>query len=180
MSDILLLQKDSPILIDTPVGIFKVLVNSNNELQLHIPDKLSFKIYGNLNVSIDGELNIDSSELNVVTNGKDINLDSVNANIHLNSYRAKQIKNIPKFKDERLKQEKVLKDGLDSAEKDSKQKHLDKNHITELYDLLGDVLKRLAILEEKDRSTIELSKSGLNSYVMERFQKLKEELLQDD
>lgn len=168
-----LLKDNTPILINSRIGMFKLSIGHNNELELQVPNDFVFKILGDLNISIEGELNIDSSELNIVTYGNDINLDSADANIHLNSCRAKQIKNIPKYRDKMLEQKKETDEQYGTNSKKS-------NNKKDIYDMLGDILKRLSVLEERDKTTINLTKDGLNSYVMQRFDELRKELEHDD
>lgn len=161
-----LLLKEKPVIINTKFGQFVLKLNSKGELELDLPDNFKLNIKGDLNLILNGEFNVDASEVNIVSRGDDINLDSLDASIYLNSYRAKQIKDIPEYIKLRKEQE--------SAKKNSKQEHRD--HVTEIYELLGSVIKRLDALEEREKSVIDITKDDVDSRILDRAEKMKNSL----
>lgn len=67
----------------------------NNELIINIPKNCKIKFLNDINIDIDGQFNILSfNQMNLCSVNNNINIDSLNAAIYLNSEKAVQLKKI--------------------------------------------------------------------------------------
>ena len=70
----------------------------NNELLINLPKDLKIRFLNNIDIITENDFNVLSlNEINLCSVNHDINIDSLNSAIYLNSQKAKQIKNIPQI-----------------------------------------------------------------------------------
>ena len=134
-----------PVIIKTEYGNL-VLKIEDNKLMVYLPTDLKIGIVGDLDVKLTGDFNIETlGEINLLTRKKDINIDSLGANIFLNSYRSKQIRSNKYYKRLRNRQLKQIEQQKLESEKIEKiESHY---NIDDLVDAIIKLNERVTKLE---------------------------------
>lgn len=131
-----------PVIIKTEYGNL-VLKIEDNKLMVYLPADLKIGIVGDLDVKLTGDFNIETlGEINLLTRKKDINIDSLGANIFLNSYRSKQIRSNKYYKGLRNRQLKQIEQ--QKLESEKTEKHYD---VDDLVDAIIKLNERVTKLE---------------------------------
>ena len=134
-----------PVIIKTEYGDL-VLKIEDNKLMVYLPTDLKIGIVGDLDIKLTGDFNIESlGEINLLSRKKNINIDSLGANIFLNSYRSKQIRYNRYYKGLRTRQLKQIEQRKLECEKIEKiEQHY---NIDDLVDAIIKLNERVTKLE---------------------------------
>ena len=125
-------------LLPTPAGdICLHYDNKKKALIVTLPPELKIGIVGNVDLKVTGDYNVETlGEINLLSRRKDINIESLGARIFLNSFRAKQIRQLGRYKAKR-------KEYLDKA----KIKIPQKNIFEEVIEAMSSLNERVTALE---------------------------------
>ena len=145
MRDIALLNG---IQLKTEFGEFGIRLDIENKaLKIDIPDDFKIMIGGDLTLETDGEINL-------LTHGKDVNIDSLDAFIWFNSYKCKQIRDIPEMVDRRNAQ-------IEQRKKErEEQKNKTCPQMADMLELFGQLSERISRLENLEERTIDIGETS--------------------
>jgi len=116
-------------------------LNSSQEITLRLSNNFHLVVDGNWDTSVNGEYNL-------ITNGQDINIDSVKADIHLNSRRAKQIRGLQEAIEYRKKTSK--RKSLKTCKRKSDEADDFFKEVVELFDRVHLLEQEIKDLKKED------------------------------
>lgn len=140
--------KGEPLELLTPIGTFYLILDVDQKMiQVQVPEGFKLGFVNGLDIALGGDLDIDSiGEVNLVTRGKNINIDSLEAAIYLNSLKSKQTRDDPNWDSQRNELMEIARSKRDEIEHQKKHSCSTER----LLELVSDLTERVERLEKEN------------------------------